>query len=204
MTRSRLVLIAFPVLVAALMLGLAPGDAQEKKKAHKKEHADIPQKEVKALFPDVASFSSRACKPSKAQLASIEQQTGLKLTDDELHTKCVVALRKTPDGKTSSVGVAWFTHVEGAKGDLEYGVAMDTVGRILRVAVYENPESKALQGVEFLKQFEGKGPDDPFKVGQDVKAAEGDEKGSQLLATGVKKAALVIKAAFFEKKAEKK
>ena len=204
MTRSQLVLTAFTVLAAALVFGAAPGDAQEKKKAHKKAHEDIPKKELKALFPEVTSFSSRACKPAKAQLASIEQQVGLKLTDDELHTKCVVALQKTPDGKTSSVGVAWLTHVEGAKGDLEYGVAMDTAGKVLRVAVYENPESKALQGTEFLKQFEGKSPDDPFKVGQDVKAADGDEKASQLLATGVKKSALVIKATFFEKKAEKK
>jgi hypothetical protein len=203
MRRSRRLFLVFPVLVAALLVSLVAGEAQEKKK-HKKEHEDIPKKELKALFPEVTSFSSRACKPSKTQLAAIEQQTGLKLTDDELHTKCVVALQKKPDGKTSSVGVAWFTHVEGVKGDLEYGVAMDTAGKIIRVALYENPESKALQGTEFLKQFEGKGPDDPFKVGQDVKAAEGDEKASQLLATGVKKAALVIKSAFFEKKAEKK
>ena len=203
MMRSRSTLATVSVVVAALILSVGSGVAQEKKK-HKKAHEDIPRKELKALFPDVTSFSSRACKPAKAQLAAIEQQTGLKLTDDELHTKCVVALQKTPDGKTSSVGVAWFTHVEGAKGDLEYGVAMDTAGKVLRVALYENPESKALQGQEFLKQFAGKAPDDPFKVGQDVKAADGDEKGSQLLATGVKKAALVMKSAFFEKKAEKK
>jgi len=203
MMQSRSALATLSVLVAALILSVGLAAAQEKKK-HKKEHEDIPKKELKALFPEVTSFSSRACKPSKTQLAAIEQQTGLKLTDDELHTKCVVALQKTPDGKTSSVGVAWFTHVEGVKGDLEYGVAMDTAGKVIRVALYENPESKALQGTEFLKQFEGKGPDDPFKVGQDVKAAEGDEKASQLLATGVKKAALVMKAAFFEKKAEKK
>jgi len=37
-----------------------------------------------------------------------------------------------------------------------------------------------------------------------VKAADGDEKGSQLLATGIKKSALVIKATFFEKKANKR
>jgi hypothetical protein len=194
-----LILLAFPVLIAILMLTVTPGQAQEKK-PHKKEHADIPKKELKPLFPDVTSFSSRACKPSKAQQTAIEQQVGLKLSDDELHTKCVVALQKTPEGKTSSVGVAWFTHVEGPKGDLEYGVAMDPKGKILRVAVYENPESKALEGKEFLKQFEGKSPDDPFKVGQDLKAADGDEKGSQLLATGIKKSALVIKATFFEKK----
>lgn len=204
MTRSRLVLLVFPVLFAALMLNVAPGQSQEKKKEHKKEHGDIPKKELKALFPDVTSFSSRACKPSKAQQTAIEQQVGLKLSDDELHTKCVVALQKTPEGKTSSVGVAWFTHVEGPKGDLEYGVAMDPAGKILRVAVYENPESKALEGKEFLKQFEGKSPEDPFKVGQDVKPADGDERGSQLVATAVKKAALVIKATFFEKKIDKK
>jgi Na+-translocating ferredoxin:NAD+ oxidoreductase RnfG subunit len=193
-----LVLLVFPVLFAALMLNVAPGQSQ--KKEHKKEHGDIPKKELKALFPDVTSFTARACKPNKDQQAAIEQQVGLKLRDKELHTKCVVALQKTPEGKTSSVGVAWFTHVEGAKGELEYGVAMDPGGKILRVAVYENPESKALGEKEFLKQFEGKSPDDPFKVGQDVKAANGDDRGSQLLATGVRKAALVMKAAFFEKK----
>lgn len=37
-----------------------------------------------------------------------------------------------------------------------------------------------------------------------MKAADGDERGSQLVATAVKKAALVMKAAFFEKKADKK
>jgi len=204
MTRSRLIFLAFPVLLAALILNVAPGQAQEKKKEHKKEHADIPKKELKPLFPDVTSFSSRACKPTKAQQTAIEQQVGLKLTDDELHSKCVVALQKTAEGKTSSVGVAWFTHVEGTKGDLEYGVAMDPKGKILRVAIYEHHESKAIEGKEFLKQFEGKSPDDPFKVGQDVKAADGDEKGSQLLATGIKKSALVIKATFFEKKADQK
>lgn len=202
MRRSRRLFLVFPVLVAALLVSVVAGEAQEKKKAHKKAHDDIPKKELKALFPDVTSFTARACKPSKAQQAAIEQQTGFKLSDDELHTKCVVALQKAPDGKTASVGVAWLTHVEGAKGDLEYGVAMDTAGKILRVAVYENPDSKALGATEFLKQFEGKSPDDPFKVGQDVKGPEGDDKGAQLLATGVKKAALVMKATFFEKKAD--
>jgi len=197
MTRTFAVAVVIMVVAGAVLAR----DVAAQKKPHKKEHAAIPKEELKVLFPAVTSFSARDCKPSKAQQTAIEQQVGLKLTDDDLHNKCVVALHKTPEGKTASVGVAWFTHVEGTKGDLEVGLALDPQGKVLRVAVYEHQESNAIKGQDFLQQFAGKSPDDPFRIGQDLRAAAGDARGSQLAATAFRKAALVIKATFFEKKA---
>lgn len=196
----KLSTVAFVMSVALAFLAQDVAAQHKEEKGHKKEHKGMPEKELKALFPGISSFSSRDCKPKKAQQEAIEKALGLKLTDEEMHAKCWVALQKTPEGKSSSTGVAWFTHVEGSHGDVEIGLAMDPTGKVMRLTVFEHEESKAIEAPSFLKQFEGKGAGDPFKVGVDVKAADGEEKASQYVATAAKKAALVLDATFFSKK----
>jgi len=48
----------------------------------------------------------------------------------------------------------------------------------------------------FLKQFNGKLPDEPFKVGDDIKPVQGLEKTSQAVATAAKKGALMFQEVF--------
>ena len=198
--RRRWIGVVGPLVLAVVFLGAGQGTTAEKK--HKKEHAGMPTKELKVLFPAATSFSSRDCKPGQTQIAVIEQQIGAKLTDEELHVKCWVGLKKGADGKTSSIGVAWMTHGEGSHGDVEIGLALDPKGKVLKLAVFEHEESKAIERPEFLKQFEGKDPTDLFKVGQDIKAADGEEKASQFVASAAKKAALVIHAVVFSQKTQ--
>ena len=198
--RTRWIGVLGPLVLAVAFLGTDPGTAAEKK--HKKEHTGTPTKELKALFPTATSFASRDCKPGRTQLTAIEEQIGAKLTDEELHAKCWVGLKKGADGQTASLGIAWMTHVEGSHGDVEIGLALDPQGKVLKLAVFEHEESKAIEKPEFLRQFEGKVPTDPFKVGQDIKAGDGEEKASQFVATAAKKAALVIHAVVFSQKTQ--
>lgn len=130
---------------------------------------------VKAAFPDAQSFTKQHKDIPKDEIPEIEKESGGKLPDTDHHSYLAFS---TTGGARKQIGAA--TEVKAAGKDL--------------VVVYENkggsPFIKEVRadGVspEFLKQFAGKGHDDKFQVGGDLKAAGGvDEATAKAIAQAV-------------------
>ena len=142
--------------------------------AHKTDE-DIPAA-VKAALPEAQQFTKQHKDIPANSIAEIEKETGAKITDKDHHSYLAFT---TVGGKRTQVGAA--TVVKAAGKDI--------------VIVYESkngmPTIKEVRAdgvaAEFLKQFAGKGHDDKFQVGADVKAGNGvDEAAAKTIAQAVR------------------
>lgn len=130
---------------------------------------------VKAAFPDAQSFTKQHKDIAKDQMATIEKEAGAKLPDTDHHSYLAFS---TAGGTRKQIGAA--TIVKAGGKDF--------------VIVYENKEGKPYikeirgEGVPapFLAQFAGKGHDDKFQIGSDLKANGVDDAIGKGLAQGVK------------------
>lgn len=131
---------------------------------------------VKAALPEAQSFTTQHKDIPKDAIADIEKDTGAKVPDTDHHSYLAFS---TAGGKRTQIGAA--TLVKAAGKDL--------------VIIYENkggsPSIKEVRGEgispEFLKQFAGKGHDDIFSVGNDIKVAGGvDEATAKAIAQAVR------------------
>ncbi len=130
---------------------------------------------VKAAFADAQSFTKQHKDIPQNSIAEIEKDTGGRVPDKDHHSYLAFA---TTGGKRTQIGAA--TVVKAGGKDV--------------VIVYENkggmPTIKEVrsEGVPaaFLAQFAGKGHDDKFAVGGDVKANGADEATAKAIAQAVR------------------
>ena len=113
---------------------------------------------VKAAFPDAQSFTKQHKDIPKDAIADIEKDSGGKLPDTDHHSYLAFT---TKDGKRTQIGAATIVKANGKE----------------IVVVYDNKEGNPIikevraDGIsaDFLKQFAGKGHDDKFQIGADLK-----------------------------------
>ncbi|MEO8649830.1 MAG: hypothetical protein ABI539_11755, partial [Acidobacteriota bacterium] len=141
-------------------------------KAPKKDE-DAPAS-VKAAFPSAQSFTKQHKDIPKDSIADMEKDSGGKVPDTDHHSY----LAFTTDGGTrKQIGAA--TVVQAAGKEF--------------VIVYENkngsPFIKEVRGEDipapFLAQFAGKGHDDKFKIGGDLKTNDVDETTAKAIAIAI-------------------
>ncbi len=119
---------------------------------------DIPAP-VRAAFPDAQSITKQHRDLTPAQIAAIEKEAGGKLDDTDHHSYLA------------------FSNAGGARKQIGAATVVEANGKQM-VVVYESrnglPFIKEVRadGVAqaFLDQFKGKGHDDKFQIGQDLKA----------------------------------
>ena len=134
---------------------------------------DVPPS-VHAVFPDAQSITKDHKDLTPAQIASIEKETSSKLPDTDHHAYLAFS---TSGGGRKQIGAASELNV-GAKHV---------------VVVYESrsglPYIKEVRGEglaqPFLDQFKGKGHDDKFQIGQDVKAQGVDDATAKAVAAAI-------------------
>ncbi|MEJ7848241.1 MAG: hypothetical protein WKF92_09155 [Pyrinomonadaceae bacterium] len=131
---------------------------------------------IKAALPDAQSFTTQHKDIPKEAITDIEKDTGAKVPDTDHHSYLAFS---TAGGKRTQVGAA--TVVKAAGKDI--------------VIIYDSKDgSPAIREVraegvspEFLKQFAGKGHDDMFSVGNDIKVAVGvDDATAKAIAQAVR------------------
>ena len=134
---------------------------------------DVPPS-VHAVFPDAQSITKDHKDLTPAQIAEIEKETGGKLPDTDHHAYLAFS---TSGGARKQIGAATELSVGGKHV----------------VVVYESrnglPYIKEVrtEGVAqaFLDQFKGKGHDDKFAIGQDLKAQGVDDATAKAIASAV-------------------
>ena len=130
--------------------------------------------QVKAAFPDAQSFTTQHKDVPQNTIAQIEKDAGGKVPDTDHHSYLAFS---TGGGSRKQLGAA--TVVKAAGKDV--------------VVVYESkngsPYIKEVRAdgvpAPFLAQFAGKGHDDKFTFGSDIKANGSDEATAKAIATAV-------------------
>lgn len=141
--------------------------------------------QVKAAFPDAQSFATQHKEIPQNSIAEIEKDSGGKVPDTDHHSYLAFS---TAGGTRKQIGAATVVKAEGK--DL--------------VIVYENksgsPYIKEIraEGVPatFLSQFVGKGHDDKFVFGSEIKANGLDESAAKAITTAVKIDVLTMQALY--------
>jgi hypothetical protein len=134
---------------------------------------DVPPS-VHAVFPDAQSITKDHKDLTPTQIAEIEKETGGKLPDTDHHAYLAFS---TSGGARKQIGAA---------------VELNVGGKHV-VVVYESrnglPYIKEVRtdGVAqaFLDQFKGKGHDDKFQIGQDLKAQGVDDATAKAVASAI-------------------
>ena len=129
---------------------------------------------IKAVFPDAQSFTKQHKDIPKDAIADIEKDTGAKVPDTDHHSYLAFS---TTGGARKQIGAATIVKAGGKE----------------LVVVYENkngnPFIKEVRGegvpAPFLAQFTGKGHDDKFQIGADLKANGVDDATAKAIAVAV-------------------
>lgn len=140
---------------------------------------------VKAVFPEAQSFTKQHKDIPANAIAEMEKETGGKVPDKDHHSYLAFS---TTGGARKQVGAA--TIVKATGKDM--------------VVVYENkggsPYIKEVRGEgvpePFLAQFAGKGHDDKFQVGLEIKATGVDEATAKSIAQAIRIDAMTMQTLF--------
>ncbi len=137
----------------------APANSTAANNAAPPAKADEVPASVKAALPGAQTFTAMHKELTAAQIASIEKDTGGKVTEKDHHS------------------YPGFSTVNGTKTQLGSVTIVKAAGKEI-IVVYENKEGSPsikeikAEGVPagFLSQFAGKGHDDDLLLGADIKA----------------------------------
>lgn len=136
---------------------------------------------IKAAFPDAQSFTKQHRDIPKDAIADIEKDSGGKLPDTDHHSYLAFS---SEGGSRKQIGAATIVQANGKEF----------------VVVYENKNGSPFikevraEGVPpaFLSQFAGKGHDDKFKVGADIKPNGVDDATAKAIALAIQIDALTM------------
>ncbi len=140
---------------------------------------------VKAAFGDANSFTKQHKDLSQDQISHIEKDTGAKVPDTDHHSYLA------------------FSNAGGTRKQIGAATVVEANGKEF-VVVYDNkdgsPIIKEVRGegvsVDFLKQFAGKGHDDKFQIGADLKASGVDDATAKAIAQAVKIDAITMQTLY--------
>lgn len=155
-----------------------------------------PGKKLAAIFPKAKKFVQRSASLTKDKIKSIEKELSTKLRKEDQKPIFYIPI----DENKKPIGLVLFVDVQGPSGIIDGAVGLNMKGKIVKVAVYEHKESDAIASEKFLKQFIGKGIDDAFTVGKDIKAVKGHEEASKAVALIPKKTLVMSYALFLKRK----
>lgn len=134
---------------------------------------DVPPR-VRALFPDAQSITKDHKNLTAAQIAAIEKETGSKLPDVDHHAYLAFS---TSGGARKQIGAA---------SELDVGGKHIVVSYESRNGLPFIKEVRAVSlAPDFLDQFKGKGHDDKYQIGQDLKAEGVDEATARAVASAI-------------------
>jgi hypothetical protein len=140
---------------------------------------------VKKAFPDAQSFTKQHKDVPQGAIAEIEKETGGKVPDTDHHSYLAFS---SAGGSRRQIGAATVVKAGGKE----------------MVIVYDNKDGSPVikevraDGVPgaFLTQFAGKGHDDKFQIGSDLKASGVDEATAKTIAQTVRIDVLTMQTLF--------
>lgn len=155
----------------------------------------LPEERLRTLFPDAEEFTIQEKVLTPEQIGKIEKRLGRKLSEQD---KIPVFYIAKKGGK--SLGLAFFSEVEDSQGIIQGGVALDPVGKIKKITLYE----KKISDPGFLDQFVEKGFEDSLQVGKDITPMKDTRETSEAIALLPRKTLLLAYELLLKTPSEKK
>jgi hypothetical protein len=149
-----------------------------------------PAAALKRLFPAAESFVTRPLSLTPDMQKRIATRLGAKLESHDLKSPAYV-----PTRNGQSLGVAWVTDAHLKEGLADVIVGLDRDGKVVGVALEHSPVALLAQS-SYLKQYKNLSSRAAFRQGQDLKALKSNPAASALVASAVRKAAVVIDEVF--------
>jgi hypothetical protein len=144
----------------------------------------IPAKEeagLKRVFGESAVFTRRTLTLDDRQIASVKAATGYAVGNS------VTVYIASSKGTTVGYGIV--DDVRGKSKLITYMLMVDVALSVkdLEVLVYREPYGGEIQYEAFRKQFRGKTPKDPIKVGNDIRNVSGATISTNAVTNGVRR-----------------
>lgn len=140
---------------------------------------------VRAALPDAQTITMQHKDISDAQMASIEKETGTKVADRDHHSYLAFS---TAGGTRKQTGAATLVKADGKEMVVVYE-SRNGVPYIREVRAEGLPQA-------FLDGFKGKGHDDKFQVGGDVKVNGADEATARAVAAAIRQDAVIMQTLY--------
>ncbi len=158
----------------------------------------LPNEKLASIFPNAANFLEKKADLTPEKVASIEEEIGTKLRPEDLKPTFYIAVNKNK----KPIGLALLLAVKGPNGVISGGVGLDMTGKVVKVEIHKHSEAAGIAADKFLNQFQGKGIEGKFKVGEDVKSFDGAQAASQAVALLPQKTLAISYALFLKRPAK--
>ena len=140
---------------------------------------------VKAVFPEAQSFTKQHKDIPTEEIAKIEKDTGGKVPDTDHHSYLAFS---TTGGARKQIGAATVVKADGKDVVIVY----ENKGGVPTI---KEVRADSVPGA-FLTQFAGKGHDDKFAVGGDIKTNGVDEATAKAIAQAVRIDSMTMQTLF--------
>lgn len=146
--------------------------------------SDVPAN-VRAVFPDAQSVTTQHKDISASQVTTIEKETNKKIADKDHHSYLAFS---TTSGVRKQVGAATVVKANGKDMVIVYE-SRSGVPYIKEVRADGVPQA-------FLDQFKGKGHDDKFQIGRDLKTGGVDDATARAAADAIRQDAVIMQTLY--------
>ncbi|MYE89693.1 hypothetical protein F4X33_11930 [Candidatus Poribacteria bacterium] len=162
------------------------------------DETTLPSEKLASIFPNAKTFVEKRAALTPEKVAPIEEELGASLRPEDLKPTFYIAVNEN----NKPIGLALLVAVKGPNGVISGGVGLDMAGKVVKVEIHKHSEAASLANDTFLKQFNGKGIEHEFIVGENIEPIDGEQAASQAVALMPKKT-LAISYALFLKRPEK-
>lgn len=159
------------------------------------EETPLPREKLASIFPNAANLVEKKAVLTPEQVTSIEAEIGAKLRPEDLKPIFYIAFNENEN----PIGLVLLLAVKGPNGLISGGAGLDMTGKVVKVEVHKHSEVAGVADDKFLKQFNGKGIEDKFKVGEDIEPLAGEQAASQAVALMPKKTLAISYALFLKR-----
>ena len=155
-------------------------------------HLEDLDKALQKIFKGATAFERFEFELTEKQIAEVERTADLSFGTS--HSLRVVVFRAVKDGST--VGYAFEDTVIGKWGPIHYLLALNTDGSVKEALVldYDEIRGKPVAKRRFLRQYEGKGLQDPLRLRRDIDGVTGATISSRSMTDGIRKLLHIFEA----------
>ena len=140
---------------------------------------------VRAALTDATSVTTQHKDLSASQVSTIERETNTKIKDTDHHSYLGFS---TGNGARKQTGAATVVEANGKQMVIVYE-SRNGIPYIKEVRAEGMPQA-------FLDQFKGKGHDDKFQIGLDIKANGADDQTARAAADAIRQDAVIMQTLY--------
>lgn len=165
------------LMIIALTLGAAT--------AASGAHLIAADKALQKIYREATRFESATVRLTAGQMGQLEEAA--RISFGPSHSPELI--RHIAYRNDAPLGTAYEDTVVGKWGPIHYLVGLDPAGKVREVIVLDYYEIRGKPAAKrrFLKQYRGKGPDDPLRLRKDIDGVSGATITSRSLTDGVRK-----------------